>query len=206
MLKMRIKGDIFMKQENVRSRLIENTVRIIADYGLDKTTTKAIVSGTDINESYIYSHFSDKEDLFIKVFDTLDSDFAELISSHVSVIYMTSMDCEMRYRVFFYKVWNYLIENREKCITYLRYYYSPYFERYSIDTHKKRYLSVVDAFKDAFIDEADVWMILNHILNVVFDFAVKVHNRQMPDSEEYSEHVFRVVYRSLEQYMNLNNI
>ena len=43
-------------------------------------------------------------------------------------------------------------------------------------------------------------MILNHILNVMLDFAVKVHNDLMPKSDDYSEHVFRVVYVSVKQY------
>ena len=43
-------------------------------------------------------------------------------------------------------------------------------------------------------------MILNHILNVMLDFAVKVHNNQMPENDDYSEHVFRVIYESVRQY------
>ena len=43
-------------------------------------------------------------------------------------------------------------------------------------------------------------MILNYILNVMLDFAVKVHNGQMSSSDDYSEHVFGVVYRSAEQH------
>ena len=31
-------------------------------------------------------------------------------------------------------------------------------------------------------------------------FAVKVHNGQMPSEDNYSEHVFLVIYRSVEQY------
>lgn len=66
MLKFSMKGAVILKHHNVRSRLIDNTIMVIAANGLDKTTTKAIVKGTDINEAYIYSHFSDKEDLLSK--------------------------------------------------------------------------------------------------------------------------------------------
>lgn len=45
-------------------------------------------------------------------------------------------------------------------------------------------------------------MILNHILNVLLDFAVKVHNKQMPEGDNYAEHVFRVIYVSIKQYFN----
>jgi hypothetical protein len=37
----------------------------------------------------------------------------------------------------------------------------------------------------------------------MLDFAVKVYTGQMPDDEDHSEHVFRVVYRSIEQYFKV---
>ena len=87
---------------------------------------------------------------------------------------------------------------------YNQYFYSPYFARFSAEGHKKRFLPLVAKFKDAFKDEADVWMILNHILNVMLDFAIKVHNSQMPDDDVYAEHVFRVIYASVKQYFRDN--
>ena len=59
---------------------------------------------------------------------------------------------------------------------------------------------LIEKISPAFKDEADVWMILNHILNVMLDFAVKVHNGQMSKEDNYTEHVFRVIYRSVDQY------
>jgi len=118
----------------------------------------------------------------------------------MSVIYMQELEYELRWRVFFFAVWKFLLGNKEKCVTFVRYYYSPYFAKYSLEEHVKRYRPLVERFSDFFKDEADVWMILNHILNVMLDFALKVHNGQMPADDDYAEHVFRVVYRSVEQY------
>ena len=195
-----------MKHQNVRNRLIENTIRIIAENGFDKTTTKAIVSGTDINEAYIYRDFSDKEDLFVKVFDQLDEELIAKLMQHLPVMYMRELEFEVRCRVFFTAVWKFLLGNKEKCLAFVRYYYSPYFNKYSADRHKQRYRPLVEKFSVAFIDEADVWMILNHILNVMLDFAVKVHNDHMSKEDSYSEHVFRVIYRSVEQYFKKEEV
>ena len=93
-----------------------------------------------------------------------------------------------------------MLGNKEKCLAFVRYYYSPYFQKYSYETHKQRYAPLVSKFRDAFKDEADTWMILNHVLNVMLDFAVKVHHDRMPSNDDYAEHVFRVIYRSIEQY------
>ena len=195
-----------MKHYDVQSRLIDRTIIVIAENGLDKTTTKAIVKGTDINEAYIYRYFSDKEDLLSHVFDTLDEELVAKVMQHLPVMYMRELEYELRCRVFFEAVWKFLLGNKEKCLAFVRYYYSPYFTKYSAESHKRRYVPVVEKFKEAFKDEADVWMILNHILNVMLDFALKVHNGQMSSDDDYAEHVFRVVYRSIEQYFKKGDV
>ena len=189
-----------MTPQDIRDTLITRTITVIADEGLDKTTTKAITQGTGINESYIYRRFSDKEDLLSKTFDKLDDELMTAVTRCLPIMYVQDIEFELRCRAFFNNIWAFLLGNKEKCLAFVRYYYSPYFTKYSAESHKKRFLPIVERFSLAFIDEADVWMILNHILNVLLDFAVKVHNGQMPEEDDYSEHVFRVIYRSVEQY------
>ena len=189
-----------MTPQDIRDTLITRTITVIADEGLDKTTTKAITQGTGINESYIYRRFSDKEDLLSKTFDKLDDELMTAVTRCLPIMYVQDIEFEQRCRAFFNNIWAFLLGNKEKCLAFVRYYYSPYFTKYSAESHKKRFLPIVESFSLAFIDEADVWMILNHILNVLLDFAVKVHNGQMPEEDDYSEHVFRVIYRSVEQY------
>lgn len=194
-----------MKQDELRSRLIDGTIYVIAEDGLDKATTKQIGTKTMLNEVYIYRCFQDKEDMFAKAFDALDEELVNKTMLHVSVMYMHQLDFETRCRLFFSAIWKFLLGNREKCLTYVRYYYSPYFKAYSAETHKKRYMPLVEKFKPAFCDEADVWMILNHMFNVILDFAVKVHNDQMPKEDDYVEHVFRVIYASVKQYFRVRS-
>ncbi len=189
-----------MKQDEIRRRLIDGTVHIIACEGLDKASTKQIGKATSTNEAYIYRCFEDKEDMFSKAFDALDEELFAVTMQHLEIMYVVEMDFELRCRFYFAAVWGYLISNRDKCLTYNRYFYSPYFTKFSAETHKKRFAPLVTKFSDAFKDEADVWMILNYILNVMLDFAIKVHNNQMPESDNYSEHVFRVLYASVKQY------
>ena len=195
-----------MSPQDMREVLLARTIAVIANEGLDKTTTKAIVTGTGINEAYIYRHFSDKEDLLSKAFDKLDKELVEKVLQHVPVMYMRELEYEMRCRVFFESVWKFLLGDREKCLTFVRYYYSPYFQKHSASVHRQRYEPVVGKFKDAFIDEVDVWMILNHILNVMLDSAVKVHNDHSLKSDDYDEHIFRIVYQSVRQYFRKNEV
>ena len=79
--------------------------------------------------------------------------------------------------------------------------FSPYFKKYSYSVHEARFKPLVEKFSVAFIEEANVWLILNHILDVMLSFSVKVHTGVMPADDEYGEHVFRVIYESVKQYL-----
>ncbi len=193
-----------MKRDEIRQKLIEGTIHVIAREGLDKTSTKLIGQTTSTNEAYIYRCFEGKEDMFAKTFDTLDEELLAKTMQNVEVMYQSNLAFELRCRRYFFAVWDFLIDNRDRCLAYMQYFYSPYFVKYSATDHKKRFAPLVAKFRAAFIDEADVWMILNLMLNVAFDFAVKVHNNQMPNTDAYSEHVFRVIFAAVKQYFKNN--
>lgn len=189
-----------MNAQDMRKTLITNTIKIIAEEGLDKTTTKAIASSAGINEVYIYRCFKNKENLLAEVFDYLDNDLFDKAIKHVEVMYMTDLDFTVRSRIFFETMWKLLLEDKNECVAFVRYYYSPYFTKLSDEGHTKRFAPLVERFRPAFKDDADVWMILNHMLHVMLAFAIMVHNDRMPQKDNYSEHVFMVLYASVSQY------
>ena len=193
-----------MKKEIMRSQLIDGTIRVIARDGLEKATTKLIGLETSTNEAYIYRCFSNKEDMFAKVFDSLDEELENVVKQNVPVLFKQELEAEERCRKAFTSVWRFLLGNQDKCLTFVRYYYSPYFKNYSQEIHNRRYESLVEELKRAFRDEANVWMLLNHILNVMLDFAVKVFSGDVPDNDDTAEHVFRLVYVSVQQYFREN--
>ncbi len=189
-----------MKQDEIRRRLIDGTIHVIARDGLDKASTKQIGIATSTNEAYIYRCFADKEDMFVKTFAALDEELVSKAMQHVSVMYMQEMEYEMRCWMFFISIWRFLLGNKDKCLAFIRYYYSPYFKQYSEESHYRRYKPLVEKFSEAFCDEANVWMLLNYILNVMLDFAVKVFDGAIPDNNDTTEHVFRLIYGSVQQY------
>lgn len=189
-----------MKREEVRRKLIEGTIKVIARDGLDKTTTKQISSETDINEAYIYRCFKDKEDLFAGCFEMLDRELFSNVMRNIPVIYMENMESELCWRAFFLKIWEFMLGNKDKSLAFVRFYYSPYFVKYYAEQHKKLYEPVVDNLRKAFKPEADVWMILNHIFNVMIDFSIKIHNGLTQHNDDYTEHILRVIYASVKQY------
>lgn len=188
------------KKEELRRMLIDATVQVVARDGLDKATTKQIGLLTNMNEAYIYRCFADKEDLLVKTFASLDEELSLTTVTNFSLLQVQEIDFEMRCWTYFFAIWKFLLGNKDKCLAFVQYYYSPYFAKYSAEEHKKRYRPLVDKFKMAFREEANVWMILNHDLTTMLSFAVKVFDGEVPDDEDTAEHVFRLVYASTRQY------
>ncbi len=189
-----------MKLNELRLGLIDGTIHVIAREGLEKASTKLIGRATSINEAYIYRCFKDKEDMYAKTFAFLDEELVAKAKQHVSVMYLEEMDREKRCRVFFTAAWRFILGNPNKCLTYIRYYYSSYFAKYSAEEHRKRFEPFIDRIKIAFRDEANVWMIMNHALTTMLTFAVRVFDGSVPNDEDTEEHVYRLVYASVGQY------
>lgn len=194
------KGWIIVRHTNVRDELIRQTISVVATKGMDKTTTKAIVEGTDINEAYIYRCFSDKEELLAKAFSELDCELVGKCKQCVEALYIKGLSREERCQLFFLGVWRFMLECPERCKAYLHYYYSPYFRRLSAGEHHERFLPLVNVFRKMFREKANVWMLTSHMLNVMLDFALKVFDGEVEDSDDTAEHVFRVLYYSVSPY------
>ena len=186
-----------MKHTNVKEVLIDRAIEVLGSTGMDKTTTKSIVAGTGISEVYIYRNFANKEDLLAKAFEKLDDELVQKVMLHIPVMYIQSMEYKERCRFFFAAVWEFLLQNQTKCTAYTRYYYSPYFTKHSAEAHQERFVPLVAKFQEAFLDEANVWMLMNHILSTMLDFVVKVYDGQLPNDEDTAEHVFRIVFYSV---------
>ena len=189
-----------MRRDEFRRCLISGTVSVIAREGLDGASAKQIETETGINVAYIYRCFKDKDDLFAKTFSSLNQELVDVIFEALPIIFVPEMSFTEKFRLFFKPIWRFMLENREKCLCYIRYYYSPYFKKYSFEEHVNIYRPIVEKISVIFKDEANVWMLLGHAMNVLLDFAVEVFNGSVPDNEDTEEHVFRLIYYSVSPY------
>ena len=189
-----------MTKEEIRQTLIESTIKTIGVVGFSGATTKAIASSHGINEAYIYRLFGGKEKLFAATFEMLD---LELISAiHRSgALNASTEDVEGELRRIFSGVWRFVLQNRERCYAYVRYYFSPYFLEYSHESHMASYRRIIQTMTPLFRERADVTSLMHHVLSSLLDFAVRVHNGDIADDEESATHVFRVLFCVFRPYL-----
>lgn len=191
-----------MKQDEIRRAMIDGTIHVVARDGLDKATTKLLAAEAGVNEAYIYRFFDGKEDMLVKTFTTLDLELSGKILECMPAMANSNISIENRCWMLFSCVWNFLLCNSEKCLCFIRYYYSPYFIKYSSKEHKEMYQTVVEKIQPAFKEGADVWMLLNYILDVMLAYSIRVFNGELANDAKTAEYVYNLVYSGVESQLS----
>jgi len=194
-----------MKQESIRAALIDGAIHVIACEGIDRATTKRIGTYTGVNEVYIYRCFKDKEDLFVQTFLQLDKEFVDEIMLRTHVMKQAEVPIEERCKSLFADIWRFVLNERERSECYIQYYHSPYFVKYSLKGRRERFKPVLDRCSCAFRPGADVWRLLNHILDILFASAEQVFQGEMQNDEKTLEYVFNLIYYGIEPYLTWSN-
>ena len=192
--------------EQRKRELMDATVRVIAENGLENTATNMICSKSGINVAYIYRLFESKEDLIAKTFDNADTEFLNTIIDNFPVLKYDSIDYEMRCRVLFMKCWSFLMAHPRELTFYVRYYYSSSFQKYSYSDHMRRYTVLIEKMRTAFPENVDVRTVLHHILDTLLGEAMKQINDPQESNENAAEKNFQLIFSVVKAYIKSEKI
>ena len=112
----------------------------------------------------------------------------------------------VRMHEWFNRIWRFLLQNESRCRCYVRYYYSAYFREQSMREHRRLLYSAEEYFIPLFKGESDVASLLHTTFMTMLDFAIRVYNGDLENSEENAYHIFNLLYDSLSSYFNPNFI
>ena len=201
-----------MKHEaEIREILIENTIRLIAEGGFEKATTKEIThSGAapedlKMNEVYIYRLFGGKEALFEQAFLMLEHEvYHELLRCSTEELAKDGEQMDCWHRIF-QRSWSFIRRNEARCHCYVRYYYSIYFKGNSLAAHNRHFDEVTKVFEPFFREQANVSAIMHSVFCTLLAFAIRSYNGELLDNEENRMHIFNVLYNMLKCYLKDEN-
>ena len=193
-------------EQEIRETLVNNAIRLIAEGGFEKATTKALtysgerLTNAKMNEVYIYRLFGGKEGLYETAFAKLDAELLFVLREAVSTTCDIKICTKHKLYEIFLKIWRFILRNEAHCRCYVRYYYSVYFNGPSLKKHNQHFDVIVNAFSPLFIEEADVRSIMHSVLTTLLDFAVRVYNGDLEDSDVNTPHIFNVLYCIMASY------
>jgi len=194
-------------EAEIKELLIKNAIHLIAEGGFEKATTKELThSGGQLpdfkmNEVYIYRFFGSKENLYEAAFVRLDTELFYAFKRGVELVGGFEDGVKDKLGRFFLMAWKFILGNEERCRCYVRYYYSIYFKGRSSEAHKKLFEGIVGEMAALFKDEADVEAILHSVFTAMFDFAIRVYNGELENSDINRPHIFNVLYCMMATYL-----
>ena len=185
-----------------KEKLIEATVQIISEHGLENLRTAEICKIAGVNVAYLYDLFENKDDLIAQAFAVSDERFLKTILDNFPVLHYQSIDYEMRCRVLFMRCWEHIMNRRMYTVFYVRYYYSSLFQKHSCAEHMQRYAGLIEKMKPAFPETADVKVILHHILDSLLGMEMKQINDPEKSDEAAAEKNFGLIFSVVKSYIN----
>jgi AcrR family transcriptional regulator len=193
-------------EAEIKEQLISNAIRLIAEGGFEKATTKELtycsghLQNIKMNEVYIYRLFGSKERLYGAAFRKLDLELFRGFKNGVEKIGGFESATKERFFELFSLAWKFILRDEECCRCYVRYYYSIYFKGDSLEAHKKLFCEMIAEMSLLFKEEADAASILHSVFTAMLDFAIRVYNGELKDNEKNRVHVFNILYCMMMMY------
>ena len=194
-----------MKERDIAATLLESTVRVIARDGLDKASIRTISADCQVPNPYIYQHFESKDGLWVSAFSQVDLRLVAALTRILSSVHQLTPDIEVRCQMIWLRLWNLMMESKEYTQFYLQYYYSKYFERFSKVEHQERLQPVECLIRNCFVEDANVQVLLQHILDNMMNLAMKAYNGDLSNDADAKPHLYRLTIAPIAPYLNKKN-
>lgn len=178
----------------IKQAFLESAVRVVARDGLENTTTKVIAREAGFNEAYIYKCFSGKDELLSQAMLMEDINFAHLLLDTLPVMKMPEFSWKERAYLLWKRSWNFILQEPDDCIFYIRYYYSASCRIHAYERHQKSYKAVVEKIRPAFKDGTHMDLLLHQIFSTMLFFAHRVMNHELENNEQTTEWAFEQIY------------
>lgn len=183
-----------MEIHEMRQAFINSAVRVVARDGIEKTTTKAIAAEAKLNEAYIYKCFSGKDELLGEALRMEDENFAELLRETLPVMHIDNLSWKVRAFILWKKCWDFILEERDDCIFYIRYYFSASCLGSTHSNHMKSFYPLIEKIGPSFKDGTNMNMLIHQIFSTMLFFAARVMDGDLENNDETTRWTFEQIY------------
>ena len=182
-----------MTHNRIRTALMDATVKIVAEDGLEKLTTRSIASECDLHDAYIYRYFIDKDDLLKRTFLREDKLLNDIILERIRNTNLDELHFREKLELMWMDTWDLFIDNPDKCKFYVRYYYSTNFQD-AIDEYKEGNKELISTFKTFFKTDLDVEMLYHYNIDTLLHMAMRVAIGELENTETVKREIFELIY------------
>lgn len=171
-------------KEEICRRLIRSVVNVVARDGMERTTVGALAAEAGISQSALYRCFTNKDDLLRKTLLSEDDGFVELVSELLPVLDERSLAWQERCWRLWKPVWGFIIDPKEDCVFYIRYYYSENFRRHAKEEHERKFDRLRERLRPYFLPGRRDLVLLHQAFETMLSYAYRVMTGELTNDEE----------------------
>jgi len=192
---------IYATEQELRDALIRYTEYIVANEGMHRATTKNIAEKAGINEAYVYRTFQDKDDLIKSAFHENDVRLRDRVMENLYLLDNADMPIKDRIKAVLNPSLDLMIGISDRCIFYLRYYFSEKYLQLAKQEHDDCFCPVFEALKPYFKGSEDTTFIVNFVFEALLTYVYSASTRSATEKAEPRDNVVDMLAVLLLNYM-----
>lgn len=181
-----------MEIQEMKQVFMHSAVHVVARDGLEKATTKAIAA--KLNEAYIYKCFSGKDELLNEALHMEDANFAVLLHEILPIMHDTRLSYKERAYVLWKRSWDFILQERDDCIFYIRFYFASIGLNHVYRKHMDSYAPLFEQVRPSFKPNTNLDMVMHQLFCTMLFFAARVMDEDLPNNEETTRWTFEQIY------------
>lgn len=164
--------------------LIRSVVAVVARDGMERTTVGSIAAEAGVSQSALYRCFQNKNDLLRATLLSEDEGFVNLVLELLPVLDERSLAWQDRCWNLWKPVWDFIIDPKEDCVFYIRYYYSENFRRYAKEEHERKFAPLRERLRPYFQTGRRDLVLLHQTFETMLSYAYRVMTGELTNDEE----------------------
>ena len=185
-----------------KQRLAEAVISIGAREGIHAITSRRLSAEAEFNQYYIYKTYDSIDEAMLSAYHMVSREFVAIMSESLEAFREEQLTGEESRRKFFNRLWERMQSYTNHFIYYIRYYYYAVFPKdYPDEKNRKDFEPLLEILHEFFEEDADVTMILLHLLEDILKYIALVSEGAYKNTEEVREKIYLLLLNSIEPYL-----
>lgn len=191
-----------MRSDNRKRELIDATMQIVAENGLNGFSMKKVTERAGVSEALVYRYFPTKDELLYASFESVNKRIAALFDSFVLPAFDSPQAVESAVRSLWLMYFDFLVKAKHCTVFYFDYRDSNYIRRIKAnerevgETYFRSFSKLIAVFNERFgiferMSSDHLW---TYILDTTGLFAKRLIRGELPSTPESYETIWRLIF------------
>ena len=193
---------IIMTKEERQKQIIEAVKRIIAQKGMNGFSIRQAAEMTGINEALIYRDFYTKDQLLEACYQSVEDAIYQIYANIGPLDLSTPEQNLNAMREMWMKSFCFLLEHKDDTLFIRSYRESSYRQKLlkaGAKRQPKYFFEARDKFASVLPKNLDMHLTWVYVIDIAIEFAVKILQGKLPNTEEAITKIWLLMYQGLSQ-------